>query len=54
MTNQKHTPKYTAEFRECGVRLYREQRSDYASDNAAYRAIGGKLGCSPDSLRSWC
>ena len=38
MESKKHTPKYTAEFRERGVRLYREHRSDYTSDNAAYRA----------------
>ena len=31
-----------------------ENRADYASDNAAYRAIAPKLGCSPDSLRAWC
>ena len=54
MTHQKYTPKYSAEFRERGVRLYRENRSNYASDNAAFCAIGSKLGCSPDSLRSWC
>ena len=47
MESKKQTPKYTAEFRERGVRLYREQRSDYTSDNAAYRAIASKLGCSP-------
>ena len=46
MESKKHTPKYTAEFRERGVRLYREQRPDYTSDNAAYRAIASKLGCS--------
>lgn len=54
MTKQKYTPKYSSEFRERGVRLYQENRSNYASDNAAFRAIGSKLGCSPDSLRSWC
>src|SRR6056297_2521938 len=48
------TPKYTVEFRERGVRLYREHRSDHTSDNAAYRAIASKLGCSHDTLRSWC
>jgi len=36
------------------VRLYREQRSEYSSDNAAFKAIAPKLGCSPDSLRVWC
>lgn len=37
-----------------GVRLFREHRAEYASDNAAYRAIAPKLGCSPDSLRVLC
>ena len=54
MTKKNPTPKYTSEFRERGVRLYREQRAEYASDNAAFRAIAPKLGCSPDSLRVWC
>ena len=54
MTKKNPTPKYTPEFRERGVRLYRDQRPDYASDNAAYKAIASKLGCSPDTLRAWC
>ena len=54
MTKKKHTAAYPAELRERGVRLFRENRSDYTSDNAAYRAIAPKLGCSSDSLRVWC
>ncbi len=54
MTKQSFTPAYPAELRERGVRLFRENRGDYASDTAAYRAIAPKLGCSPDSLRVWC
>ena len=54
MTKKKPTPKYTVEFRERGVRLYRDRRPAYASDNAAYKAIASKLGCSPDTLRAWC
>ena len=54
MTHRKPTPTYTSEFRARGVRLFKENRADYASDNAAYRAIAPKLGCSPDSLRAWC
>ena len=54
MTEKKKTPSYNAEFRDRGVRLYREHRADYASDNAAYLAIAPKLGCSPDTLRAWC
>ena len=34
--------------------MVRENRADYSSDTAAYRAIAPKLGCSPDSLRVWC
>ena len=34
--------------------MFRENRADYTSDTAAYRAIAPKLGCSPDSLRAWC
>jgi transposase-like protein len=54
MSKKKHTPAYPAELRERGVRLFRENRAEYASDNAAYKAIAPKLGCSPDSLRVWC
>ena len=54
MTERKPTPTYTPEFRARGVRLFKENRADYPSDNAAYRAIASKLGCSPDSLRAWC
>lgn len=54
MTKRRITPAYPAELRERGVRLFRENRADYASDTAAYRAIAPKLGCSPDSLRAWC
>lgn len=43
MSEKKHTPTYTVEFRERGVRLYREQRSEYSSDNAAFKAIAPKL-----------
>ena len=54
MTETKPTPSYSAEFRERGVRLLNEHRAEYGSDNAAYKAISSKLGCSPDSLRGWC
>ena len=54
---QRYTPSYSSEFRDRGVRLYREYRSDYSSyssDHSAYRAISSKLGCSSDSLHGWC
>jgi len=53
MTQRKHSPTYGAEFRDRGVRPFKENRSNYSSDNAVYKAIGSKLGCSPDSLRAW-
>ena len=53
MTQKKSATRYTSEFRERVVRLFFEQRPNYASDNAAYHAIGSKLGCSPDTLRAW-
>lgn len=34
MTKQRFTPAYPAELRESGVRLFRENRADYASDTA--------------------
>ena len=54
MTQRKHTPTYTPEFRARGVRLFTENRTNYPSNNAAYKAIASKLGCSGDSLRAWC
>ncbi|PTW44466.1 transposase [Rhodovulum kholense] len=54
MTTRRFTPACPAELRQRGVPLFRENRADYASDSAAYRAIAPKLGCSPDSLRVWC
>ena len=48
MEQKKSPPKYTAEFRELGVRVFQENRSNYNSDNAAFKAIAPKLGRSPD------
>ena len=45
--------KYSPEVRERAVRLVREQRSEYASEWAAIASIAGKIGCTPESLRSW-
>ena len=54
MTQRKHIPTYTSEFRARGIRLFKENRTNYPSHNAAYKAIASKLGCSGDSLRAWC
>jgi transposase-like protein len=54
MEQKKSHQKYTAEFRERGVRLFQENPGNDSSDNAAFKAIAPKLGCPPDSLRIWC
>ena len=35
------------------MRLVMEHLDDYQSEAVALTAIAGKLGCSPDSLRTW-
>ena len=53
-TQKKKTSKpYSSDFRERAVRLVMEHRDDYQSEAVALSAIAGKLGCSPDSLRTW-
>jgi transposase-like protein len=53
MEQKKTSKPYSPEFRESARRLLMEHRDDYRSEAAAQTAIGGKLGCSPDSLRVW-
>ncbi|XYH17213.1 IS3 family transposase [Asaia sp. BMEF1] len=53
MAEKKKASRYSPEFRERAVRLLDEHRSDYPSLSAACREIGGKLGCSSDSLHDW-
>jgi transposase len=50
---KKTSEPYSPEFRQRAVRLVMEHRDDYQSEAAALTAIAGKLGCSPDSLRTW-
>lgn len=53
MDKQISNKPYSPEFRERAVRLFLEHRPEYPSEMAALRALSGKLGCSPDSLRAW-
>ena len=50
---EKKISRYSPEFREQVVRLLDEHRSDSPSLSAACREIGGKLGCSGDTLHDW-
>ncbi len=43
----------TPELRERGVRMLRESLEDHASEWAAMKSVAGKLGCSPETLRTW-
>ena len=45
--------KYTPEIRERAVQLLIESEKDYPSNWAAITAIAPKIGCTPETLRSW-
>ena len=45
--------KYSVETRERAVRLVFEQEGDHASQWATISSIAGKIGCTPETLRSW-
>ncbi len=45
--------RYPTEMKERGVRLVLEQSASYASEWAAMQSIAGKLGCTPETLRTW-
>src|SRR6185295_5423972 len=46
-------PKYSPEVRERAVRMVLEHTGDHASQWAAIRSVGEKLGCSVEALRRW-
>ena len=47
------TRNYTPEIKERAVRMLIEASSDYPSTWSAIQAIASKIGCSPETLRSW-
>ena len=44
---------YTPEIKERAVRMLIEALSDYPSTWSAIQAIAPKIGCTPETLRSW-
>lgn len=46
-------PKYTPEIRDRAVQLLIESEKDYLSTWAAITTIAPKIGCNPETLRSW-
>ena len=52
MTNSR-SKRYTPEIRQRSVRMVLDNEANYASRNQAISAIAPKIGCNPDTLRSW-
>ena len=44
---------YTPEMKERAVRMLIEASGDYPSTWSAIQAIASKIGCTPETLRSW-
>ena len=47
------TRNYTPEIKERAVRMLIEASGDYPSTWSAIQAIAPKIGCTPETLRSW-
>ena len=53
MENRKTSPKYSSEVRERAVRMVFNHAGDYPTQWAAITSIAAKIGCTPETLRSW-
>ncbi len=49
----KKQTRYSPEVRERAVRLVHEHQKDYASQWSAMLSIAPKIGCTPETLRTW-
>ncbi|MGE6325647.1 IS3 family transposase, partial [Psychrobacter sp. NPDC078370] len=47
------TRNYTPEMKESAVRMLIAAKDDYPSTWSAIKAIAPKIGCTPETLRSW-
>ena len=45
--------KFSAEVRECAVRMVQEHRGEYPSQWAAIESIAPKIGCTSQTLLGW-
>ena len=53
MENRKTSPKYSSEVRERAVRMVFNHAGDYPTQWAAVTSIAAKIGCTPETLRTW-
>ena len=53
MENRKTSPKYSSEVRERAVRMVFNHAGDDPTQWAAITSIAAKIGCTPETLRSW-
>ena len=53
MTTRKKSKRYSPEVKERAVRLVRESVADHASEWATIKSIATKIGCNPETLRTW-
>lgn len=53
MENRKTSPKYSPEVRERAVRMVFNHAGDYPTQWGAITSIAAKIGCTPETLRSW-
>ena len=49
----KTSSRYSPEVRARAVRMVQEHAEDHASQWAAISSIAGKIGCTPETLRTW-
>lgn len=49
----KQSERYSSAIRDRAVRMLFEHQADYASQWAAIGSIAGKIGSTPETLRSW-
>ena len=49
----KTSSRYAPEVRARAVRMVQEHAEDHASQWAAISSIAGKIGCTPETLRTW-
>jgi len=53
METKKTSPRYSPEVRARAVRMVLDHQADHPSQWAAIGSIASKIGCTPETLRSW-